>query len=440
MKNSKNSDTHLLNKINIALSDSNNSQNIECKVGAGSIHEITISSKTGEHSKLQTHHIKINSKKSSRSRSRSKSNRSICKDEYRFNTSHQESNDRRNFRIPKRKLIVKKLKKKKGSKNRSFKLTQNNRGSIFDSTDTPKSPIVVKTVKKFKQDFERIKKNFERKLPKSQVCSPIRKHNIIVSSEKVNQRITNFPKFHLPEDIKVDKILQDIVEDEPDSAFIVKLLDNQKAEADNAPEFIFQENEHHERDSGNEKLESNKASSPEPIINDETPCDSSDKSEEQNIDNSVRMQASRSGSPELSVPLRSCPIDTKVKSYDRVNQSPLMKGKKLLGSSDRMNTSEELKSEDNMNNLSSSNKLAKSKGHRKPSEHLLVTKGLLQDQASIATVNHSSDKVTAHFNSTRQKSISSHDSPTPVRDTVNSRVMHQDPISFLHHFDLLFNL
>jgi hypothetical protein len=61
-KNSKNSDTHLLNKINIALSDSNNSQNIECKVGTGSIHEITISSKTGDHSKLQTHHIKINSK------------------------------------------------------------------------------------------------------------------------------------------------------------------------------------------------------------------------------------------------------------------------------------------------------------------------------------------------------------------------------------------
>jgi hypothetical protein len=52
VKHKRNSDQYLRNKINIALSDSVNSQNIECKVETGSIHEITISSKTGEHSKL----------------------------------------------------------------------------------------------------------------------------------------------------------------------------------------------------------------------------------------------------------------------------------------------------------------------------------------------------------------------------------------------------
>jgi hypothetical protein len=218
---------------------------------------------------------------------------------------------------------------------------------------------VVKTVKKFKQDFERIKKNFERKLPKSHVCSPIRKQNIIVSSEKVNQKIVNIPKFHISEDMKVDKVLQNIVEDETADDIIVKLFDKPKAEAVNTTEIIVLENEHHERDSGNEKLESNKESSPEPIINDETPYNSSYKSEERNIDNSVTMQASRSGSPELPVPLKSSHIESKINSHDRLNQSPLMKGKKLLGNSDRMNTSEELKSENNQNNLISSNRLIK---------------------------------------------------------------------------------
>jgi hypothetical protein len=52
VKHIKNSDQYVKNKINIALSDSVNSQNIECKVETGSIHEITISSKTGEHQKL----------------------------------------------------------------------------------------------------------------------------------------------------------------------------------------------------------------------------------------------------------------------------------------------------------------------------------------------------------------------------------------------------
>jgi hypothetical protein len=52
VKHKRNSDQYLRNKINIALSDSVNSQNIECKVETGSIHEITISSKTGEHQKL----------------------------------------------------------------------------------------------------------------------------------------------------------------------------------------------------------------------------------------------------------------------------------------------------------------------------------------------------------------------------------------------------
>lgn len=37
-----------LNKINIALSDSGHSQNIECKIESGSMHEITISSRTNE--------------------------------------------------------------------------------------------------------------------------------------------------------------------------------------------------------------------------------------------------------------------------------------------------------------------------------------------------------------------------------------------------------
>ena len=43
-----NSDQLLCNKINIALSDSNNSQNIECKIETSSNQKITISSVTGD--------------------------------------------------------------------------------------------------------------------------------------------------------------------------------------------------------------------------------------------------------------------------------------------------------------------------------------------------------------------------------------------------------
>ena len=37
-----------MNKINIALSEWNNSKNIEWRIESGSMHEITISSKTNE--------------------------------------------------------------------------------------------------------------------------------------------------------------------------------------------------------------------------------------------------------------------------------------------------------------------------------------------------------------------------------------------------------
>ena len=45
-KNSRKSDQYLLNKINIALSESNNSQNIKCHIETGSMQELTISSRT----------------------------------------------------------------------------------------------------------------------------------------------------------------------------------------------------------------------------------------------------------------------------------------------------------------------------------------------------------------------------------------------------------
>lgn len=331
-----------------------------------------------------------------------------------------------NFRIPRRKLIVKKLKKKKGSKNRNIKITKNNIKNDLDSTETPKSPIVVKTVKKFNRDFDHIKKSFARKHPKSQVCSPIRNKNIIVSGKMVNNRLANIQNFQIPESINTDKILIDEVEDEP----FIETTDKLKAETSRTAEFISQEDECNERDNGSEKLESIKASTPEPIVKDETPFDvlnfsikSDENFNDSNHDESVTInQASKS--PELPVPLRPSPIDFKVKSFDKVNQSPLLKdANKLIASIDRLNTTEELKSEGNQNLLSSSKKHLK-KGHRKPSGHLLCHKNLLENGASIATLHHSSDKITAHFHSNRQKSVTSRDSPVLGRDTDHTRIMH----------------
>jgi hypothetical protein len=334
-----------------------------------------------------------------------------------------------NFRIPRRKLLVKKLKKKKGSKIRNIKISKNNIKNDLDSTETPKSPIVVKnvkTVKKFNRGFDHIKKSFARKHAKSQVCSPIRNENIIVSGKMVNNRLANIQNFQIPESINTEKILIDEVEDEP----FIEITDRLKAETSRTAEFIDQEDKCNERDNGNEKLESIKASTPEPIVKDETPLNilkfsikSDENINDSNHDESVTInQASRS--PELPVPLQPAPIDFKVKYFEKVNQSPLLKDtNKLITSIDRMNTTEELKSEGDHNLLSSSKKHLK-KGDRKPSGHLLCQKTSLENGASIATLHHSSDKITAHFHSNRQKSVTSHDSPVLGRDTDLTRIMH----------------
>jgi len=47
-KPERGSDQYLCNKINIALSESNNSQNIECKIEGNAAQKITISSKAKE--------------------------------------------------------------------------------------------------------------------------------------------------------------------------------------------------------------------------------------------------------------------------------------------------------------------------------------------------------------------------------------------------------
>lgn len=67
-----------------------------------------------------------------------------------------------------------------------------------------------------------------------------------------------------------------------------------------------------------------------------------------------------------------------------------------------------------------------------------MSKGLLQEGASIATVNHSSDIVTAHFNSTRQKSMTSNDSPYPEKDIEQIRNLHDDPHTFIIPFEVTF--
>lgn len=59
------------------------------------------------------------------------------------------------------------------------------------SSATPKSPVVVSTVKKFKSDFSKIKSNFARKLPKSLAASPKPKRRIIVSGPQVSSKMVD---------------------------------------------------------------------------------------------------------------------------------------------------------------------------------------------------------------------------------------------------------
>ena len=77
---------------------------------------------------------------------------------------------------------------------------------------------------------------------------------------------------------------------------------------------------------------------------------------------------------------------------------------------------------------------------RKPSGNFAATRGLLQDKASSVTGNQSSDLITAHFHSNRQKSINSNDSPVPDKDILKKRDGLNDPINFLKRFDLLFEV
>lgn len=142
------------------------------------------------------------------------------------------------------------------------------------------------------------------------------------------------------------------------------------------------------------------------------------KSEQQSEERSIEhplieddAKKARSSSPEVSVPLKNSSTNmTKSINSSPLKTSEFTKMNTLIKNIQRKQTEDEFNSEDNPHFITNSSKLI-GKGVRKPSEHLLVSKGLLQDGASIATVNHSSDIVTAHFNSTRQKSMTSNDSP-----------------------------
>ena len=103
---------------------------------------------------------------------------------------------------------------------------------------------------------------------------------------------------------------------------------------------------------------------------------------------------------------------------------------------DRRDRIESFQSEEGRHlEISSSNKLLTNT--RKPSESMLLNKGLLNDGVSSVTANQSSDMITAHFHSNYHKSMTSNDSPNPDKDMEHLRETHDDPINFLNRFNLL---
>lgn len=125
------------------------------------------------------------------------------------------------------------------------------------------------------------------------------------------------------------------------------------------------------------------------------------------------------------------------KKADLSRTPGLPAGPTLMKNSDKTASNEELHSEESKSQKGAPKKKMMNKSMRKPSEHLFVSKGLLQENNSIVTGNHSSDIVTAHFNSTRRKSITTNESPLPERDIEMTRSLHDDPLTYLKQFEVL---
>lgn len=111
--------------------------------------------------------------------------------------------------------------------------------------------------------------------------------------------------------------------------------------------------------------------------------------------------------------------------------------KNLLNSTDRKDRINEFNSEESHNlEVLNSTKLV-DKSLRKP-DTILLNKGSLPEGVSTLTANQSSDMITAHFHSVRQRSMTSNDSPIHNKDFDNIREGYEDPLIFLKRFDLLF--
>lgn len=111
--------------------------------------------------------------------------------------------------------------------------------------------------------------------------------------------------------------------------------------------------------------------------------------------------------------------------------------KSFHNSTDRRDMLNDFQSEDSHHlEVSSSSKLV-GRNVRKPSDSLVIAKGILHDGVSTVTANQSSDMITAHFQSNHHKSMTSNDSPLPEREAEGQRQFHEDPINFLKRFNLL---
>lgn len=129
---------------------------------------------------MRRHKIKINTQKNSKSRSRS--NRKLQKSVGKFQLpEHENSTERKEVRIPKRKLVVRNIKNKKGERLTNFKFSRRSKNreteSISQST-TPKSKKFVKYSKNFNRDMKHLKNNFDRR---AIVMSSSKTNNVVVS-------------------------------------------------------------------------------------------------------------------------------------------------------------------------------------------------------------------------------------------------------------------
>jgi hypothetical protein len=128
---------------------------------------------------------------------------------------------------------------------------------------------------------------------------------------------------------------------------------------------------------------------------------------------------------------------SKPKKLSSTESPSLLQSKKLAERKRSPSTHEILRTEEAKTDLLSHNDTFVKKSIRKPSEQYTSTKGLLNEGNSIITANHSSDMVTAHFNSTRLKSVTTNESPVLEKDIEQIRDLHEDPISFLTPCEVL---